>query len=541
MTEVKNADEAASIVLEQAMLAADQGTFSVGGAIICNATGKVIKVMHNNVLKPLKNGKTFTYDPTAHGERQLVYWYYENKDKDKLPEPSELTIVTTLDPCVMCTGALLAAGFNVGVVAIDDFAGINYDSKFTFDDLPEKLCQVAKSKFGYYACGKDGEPSTYRRNYMGSDTVVFKNTEVSAERLMGCDAIFKASVETVRKNSSNSGLDPGKLSDPAKLPDDSPIKKKYQEIYSDAFKVKVPPRLPNTQLLNVLQRVKNAKSGAKNAVALLDTFGNVVLCLADSFDESPVHTAFMNVTQFYATTRFELMNNEDKKIQEDAEQYLTHPKYGTFVFLYAPNPSDATTLMTLGAYGSTMEGPIPQVFPANFQYYYPPQDGSSIEELRSVMMKLPPFYTSTAQISAMEVGSTNSESMPIPIYLYKAENPPRYHYTTNPTDTPGQDWTKAGIAFFAFQQHTVGATAVHQFSAGSPQRYGFDTSSLPAPAWTNDNKDAFYVLTSASNNSVPVYQYHQILPGGLWNMFYSLDPNVKGWINDGITFHVLGG
>jgi tRNA(Arg) A34 adenosine deaminase TadA len=548
---VTTADEAASIVLSQAMQASSQGTFAVGGAIIENSTGRVIQVMHNNVIKPLTSSvmnpetnlpiTNFTYDPTAHGERQLVYWYYENKKTHNLPEPSELTIVTTLDPCAMCTGALLAAGFNVGVVAIDDFAGINYNQKFSFDDLPIKLISLAKSKFGYYACGDQSDPDKYQRKYTGSDHVVFKDTIVGAQRLMGCDSIFQASVQKVRDSSSSSGLTPDNLLDPSKLPGDSPIKKKFQEIYPDAFKISVPPRLPNAQLLDILQKTKNATPDAKNAVALLDPFGNVILCLADSFDISPVHNAFMNVTRSYAISRFELM--DDAETQKDAINYLTHPKYGTFVFLYAPSPSEATTVMTLGAYGSTMEGSVPQTFPANFQYYYPPQDGSTIQELRSVIMNLPPFYTQLAQISAMEVGSINAGSLPVPVHLYQAENPTRYYYTVNPSDTPGQEWTKSGIAFFAFEQNTINTNPVFQFSAESPQRYGFGINSMPAPGWINDSKNAFYVLNSTSGSSTPVYQYHQILSGGLWNMFYSLDPNFKreGWINDGVVFYAFGG
>ncbi len=108
----------------------------------------------------------------------------------------------------------------------------------------------------------------------------------------------------------------------------------------------------------------------------------------------------MNVTRSYAITRFGLMDNEATRQQ--ATKYLTHPKFGTFVFLYAPNPSDATTIMTLGAYGSTMEGPVPEIFPSNFQYYHPPLEGT-VEELRSIIMNLPPFYTRFAQISVMAV------------------------------------------------------------------------------------------------------------------------------------------
>jgi hypothetical protein len=136
------------------------------------------------------------------------------------------------------------------------------------------------------------------------------------------------------------------------------------------------------------------------------------------------------------------------------------------------------------------------------------------------------------------------EWMNNPVYLYQAENPPRYYYTTDELGTPGQEWTKAGIAFNAFQANTAGAVPVYQFSAPSPQRYDFRTGSVPSSGWTNDNKTAFYVLTSATANSAPVYQYHQIIGNGFWNLFYSLDPNdpnVKGWINDGIAFYAFAG
>lgn len=403
---VNDADEAASVVLSQAMNAAAQGSFAVGGCIIENATGRMIISMHNNVLKPL-NGtdKAFTFDPTAHGERQLVYWYYANKERLALPEARDLTIVTTLDPCAMCTGALLTAGFNVAVVAIDDFAGINYDESFSFDDLPVDLRNQAKSTFGYYACGNAlTDPGMYVRSYVGGNDVAFKDTRVSAQHLMGCGDIFQASVNTIRDNSSDSGLAPNELSNPASLPDDSPVKKAYRAIYPGAFEMSIPnTRMPNSELYSLLVDVKESQPGAKNAVALLDPFGNVVLCLPDTYEVSPVHTAFMNVTQSYATARYALMNDESTR--PEAMKTLTHPKYGTFVFLYAPNPGDSTTVMTLGAYGSTMEGAVPQIFPANFQYYHPPQQGT-VEELASVIMNLPPFYIELVQISVMETAIT---------------------------------------------------------------------------------------------------------------------------------------
>ncbi|CAC9978664.1 hypothetical protein [uncultured Gammaproteobacteria bacterium] len=403
---INNANEAASTVLFQAMIAANQGTFAVGGCIIENSSGRIIKAMHNNALKPLSTtNKIFTFDPTAHGERQLVSWYYANKTSLSLPEPKELTVVTTLDPCAMCAGTLLTAGFNVAVVAIDDLAGINYNKSFLFKDLPSNLQNLAKSKFGYYACGyKDQDLSIYVREYVGGTDVAFSNSVVSAENLMGCSSIFQSSVNAVRNNSSDSGLKPSLLSNPANLPDDSLIKTLFRKVYPEAFKLSIPNnRLPNTDLYNLLVKVKNSVPDAKNAVAFLDPFGNVVLCFADTFGVSPVQTAFMNVTQSYAKIRYELMN--DKEIYEKTAKTLTHPKYGTFVFLNAPNPADPATVMMLGAYGSTLEGPVPQIFPANLQYYNHPEEGT-IEELSSLIMNFPPFYTQLAQLSIMQTATS---------------------------------------------------------------------------------------------------------------------------------------
>lgn len=401
---IQNADEAAAAVLHQAMQAAAQGTFAVGGCLLENATGRLLHAVHNNVLKPLAGaGKAFIYDPTAHGERQLVDWYYAHKDELSLPEPHELTVVTTLDPCVMCTGALLAAGFNVGILASDVFAGINYDETFTFNALPFDLRAAAKAKFGYYACGHpEQDPSTDVRRYIGGKDVAFRQTGVSAQRLMESRDLFQTSAIAIRQNISEAGLGPHELSDPATLPDDSPIKVRFRAIDPAAFTLKLPVarspvvRLPDAQLYHRLVAVKATEPRAQNAVALIDPFGNVVLCLPDRFDRSPVRTAFMNVTRAYAIARFDLANNPTTRRQ--ASRYLTHPKYGTFAFLHAPNPNDATTLITLGAYGSTMEGPVPERVSKNFQYFQPPLEGT-IEELRDAIANLPPFYTQLVQIS----------------------------------------------------------------------------------------------------------------------------------------------
>ena len=78
--------------------------------------------------------------------------------------------------------------------------------------------------------------------------------------------------------------------------------------------------------------------------------------------------------------------------------HLTVPECGTFLFLYAPDPDTAPGIMTLGAYGSTMEGPVPQAFPTNLQYVQDPRAGISLD-LARVISHLPPLYNRLIQMA----------------------------------------------------------------------------------------------------------------------------------------------
>ncbi|MBV5324847.1 MAG: hypothetical protein J0626_06040, partial [Rhodospirillaceae bacterium] len=112
----------------------------------------------------IKQGLIF--DPTAHAERQLIDWYYAELARGvDLPAPQDITIVTSLDPCCMCAGAILAAGFNVLVAAPDHSAGVNYDSSAHFEALPAPLRATAAASFSYPAVLG---ASSYRRTASGA-------------------------------------------------------------------------------------------------------------------------------------------------------------------------------------------------------------------------------------------------------------------------------------------------------------------------------------------------------------------------------------
>ncbi|MFW0753175.1 nucleoside deaminase [Pseudomonas sp. H11T01] len=404
MSTVNSAQEAVDAVADQAILAAIQQTFAVGGAIINNATGEVIVAMHNNVLMPFL-GNTTTYflphDPTAHGERQLVDWYYENVAALNLPTPSQLTVVTTLDPCAMCAGSLLTAGFNVAVSAIDTYAGINYNSQFNFPSLPPQIRQQAQNTWAYYAIA-----APVSRPYQGSMRPVFGGQGIDSSAYYLTASIFDASVNTVREASNNSGLDPSQLKNPATLPANSPVRKALTKLSPYALTVCSPnPRDPGAELAPpLLQTAQKAaqKTEVFNSVALLDPFGNLLVCLGGVENESPIKTAFMETTRGYAVMRWTLMNDPDPAVRAQAEQYLTHPKYGTFVFLYAPDPTTPQAVMTFGAYGSTMEGPVPQSYPSNLQYVLLPGN-TTPQTLSTLAQNLPPFYTQSVQVAPAQV------------------------------------------------------------------------------------------------------------------------------------------
>jgi tRNA(Arg) A34 adenosine deaminase TadA len=396
------AEEAVRIAAGEAIEATLQNTFAVGGILVDNRRGTVICALHNNVLESFEGSKLFLlHDPTAHGERQIVDWYFKNRKRLSLPDPAGLTVITTLDPCAMCAGALLTAGLNVGVSGSDDYAGINYNLSFQFPSVPAKWKKVAQSTFSYY-----GVDAPVKRAFQGGKGAAFAKQSVSAHTYFLTEAIFESSVNSVRVLDNNSGKDPSNLKNPKGLPSSSKVRQALLDTCSEAFSVASPePRLPGKEIADVLlsaAKKAHRRGAAFNSVAFFDPFGNLLLCSGGAEDRSPIRTAFMEVTRAYAHVRWVLMNHRDKAVRDQASSVLTHPKFGTFVFLYAPDPNAPQGLMTMGAYGSTMEGPIPESFPSNFQYVLLP-DGASQAEVSEMAMKLPPFYTTGVQVAPTQV------------------------------------------------------------------------------------------------------------------------------------------
>lgn len=68
------------------------------GALLVSSSGEVLASAHN--LKERKN------DPTSHAELEVIRQFASGQSDWRL---SDLTLVVTLEPCVMCAGAIVAA------------------------------------------------------------------------------------------------------------------------------------------------------------------------------------------------------------------------------------------------------------------------------------------------------------------------------------------------------------------------------------------------------------------------------------------------
>ncbi len=387
---------AVAIAAKEAIAGKAQGTFAVGGVLL-DQHGNVLKAIQNNVVR---HGLIF--DPTAHGERQLIDWYFSERSKGRaLPEPSELTIVTSLDPCAMCSGALLEAGFNVVVAANDRGAGINYDGTATFPSLPEQLKQRAAASFAYPAVIGT---SIFAREASGAAPKPFFIRRAIAEPTQAlCSLAFEATASKIQVL-LHSDLPQEQLKDPATLPTSHPIVRKLRSLYPEALTYRCAPHQPDEGLapfmLGAIAKDRQ-QGGDGDCVALLDSFGNLLLCVPGRQSQSAICTAFMECTRQYAQLRYQLMHGATPEACAEVRQYLAHPKVGTFVFAHGPD-SSAASFMNLGAYGSTMEGALPENNPAQLQYVVP---GMAQDELNVLCGGLPPFYRDSIGIKPVQVAS----------------------------------------------------------------------------------------------------------------------------------------
>jgi tRNA(Arg) A34 adenosine deaminase TadA len=389
-----SAEQAAQRVLAQATDSVSLGSKGVGGLIMDNRSGRVIREGRNHRYLPVNPevangpGEVFTWDYTAHGETALVGWYQANRRSMKLPDPKHLTVVTSLDPCAMCTGSILTAGLNAAVVAYDPTGGMNVTEDGRYRSLTPRLRNQAFDSIGFYGV-------TAVRDYFGPTQIPLRSTEVSAATADACRAIFFGKNSAVRRDKD---VARDQLINPASLSADDPFRIAMRTAWPDALTLRMAaPTKPSRELKVYLEGVRDATPGATNAVAFIDLFGNLITAKADNPRRGPIATAFMNTTQSYARTRYRLFN--DPVTHEGARMSLAEPSSGAFIWLHAPTPDIASTLKDLGAFGSTMSDPAP----GGFQFFDGPLKGTYGDLLEQVAL-LPPYYTQLVDVSPLPVG-----------------------------------------------------------------------------------------------------------------------------------------
>ena len=89
-------EQAMQVALEQARLAAEHGDVPVGAVVVHN--GVIIAARHNE--------REATNDPTAHAEVLALRDAAQHLGRWRL---DDCDLVVTLEPCVMCAGALINA------------------------------------------------------------------------------------------------------------------------------------------------------------------------------------------------------------------------------------------------------------------------------------------------------------------------------------------------------------------------------------------------------------------------------------------------
>ena len=103
-------EQAMQIALEQARLAGEMGDVPVGAVVVHD--GKVIAARHNE--------REATGDPTAHAEILALRDAATALGRWRL---KDCTLVVTLEPCVMCAGAIINARVETLVYATADLKG----------------------------------------------------------------------------------------------------------------------------------------------------------------------------------------------------------------------------------------------------------------------------------------------------------------------------------------------------------------------------------------------------------------------------------
>jgi tRNA(Arg) A34 adenosine deaminase TadA len=350
--------------VELAEMAAARGTFGVGGVLL----GPDFEPLHECENGVVEDGRT--RDPTAHVERQLIDWYFVTRHAGAaLPPPQDCTIVSSLDPCMQCAGAILAAGFRCLAIAPDPIAGVHYAGWGAPTSLPKELRAQAARTLGSFAVM--GE-----RGYCGPDDPALAAARIAPALVERARNALAETLETVQRTIAGNGL--GRQCLAAAL----------AVAAADCPGLQLMP-LPDRGHQRVYrQLVALAGAGdhdSPDIACFLDHKNALAAFARPRTGLSPIRTAVMELIRNYAELRWRMMRG--------GLAPPSHPKDCVLYTLDGPG-HDVLSVMALGAVGSTLEGPI--VHPQDYWRYFRARQQAA--ELAAMVAAFPPLYSEVIRI-----------------------------------------------------------------------------------------------------------------------------------------------
>lgn len=380
----------ALLVTANSVIAGIRGSYGVGAALV-GPQGEVFATSRNEVVD---SGRIA--DPTAHGERQLVDWYFAQKARgQEMPPPEAMTVVSSLDPCIMCAGSLLASGMKVVSLSQDPGAGVDHKGDSSFDSLPTALQEEAKERFSYF--GVENGPEFRGNNPLFAGTQLYQNASTLANLDFNRSTTEVSEVFAKLEIGKDEALDPRTLTqtvagtlllDLARSAADDVLSHRLTD-----------PRRPDSVLAKKLRSLASqAKQDGheENAAVLVGPFGDVLCSATGKESLSPIRTPVFEISRAYNRLR--------NAVSEDGKRFFPPFSHCRLVTLKGP-AADAVGLAEIGGFCSSAKGGFVEGSDRHWQFLEPRQ---SPEQLKELLDNLPPRYSVERRpdIAAASLGAT---------------------------------------------------------------------------------------------------------------------------------------
>jgi tRNA(Arg) A34 adenosine deaminase TadA len=355
---VHSAEEAAHRAIALAQESSRQKSFGVGGFLM-DKRGRILAEATNAVIR---NGEL--WDPTAHVERQLVDWHAEAFHCGLSAQPGELTIVTSLDPCAMCAGAILRSGMRVIAVAEDHEAGVHECLRPVH--MPAELRRRAEQRMAFFAISGD------RPQVGGTASSIFRSP-IPGNLVVSAQSVLTESLSDVRREVGGPEQPTSDIWEP-----DAHVLNAIRPFVRDIGQgLDLPVAAMN--VANKIQRNELAQTLAGDRCILVDERGNVIVGARGAGIDNGAQTSVLQLLRFYNLIR--------TAVKRQLHISLPHPRNCSIV-KDRVSEDPATALMELGALGSFFEEPrLAQTLPA-IDYL----DATGVDRARRWAELLPPLY-----------------------------------------------------------------------------------------------------------------------------------------------------